>query len=915
MGWFDDDLHLEHYGMPRRSGRYPWGSGEHPFQSAEEFMGYIKAAKEEGFSESQIARDLGLSTSVFKQQRTAARNEIRASQRAMALKLTSQGYSVNGAASRMGLPAQSVRNLLSDSSKSREELNQSISDEFDRMIKAGYYVDIGEGAEAHLGISKEKLSAAVRTAENKGYHVVKIYQKQVGTHNKTSLKVLAPADADMMTVIRNKDKIAPPNFQIDRDTNDVVKIEKPRSYPSSKVEIRYAEEGGIDRDGLIQLRRGIPELSLGNAKYAQVRIAIDGTHYLKGMAVYADDLPDGIDIRYNVNKHKGTPKLDTMKKIKSDPANPFGATIRMDDELILTQRHYVDKDGTRQQSCLNVVNEEGAWFEWSKSLPSQMLSKQRVPIIQRQLEKSYQATAARVTKLKQMRNPHIRAKLAEDLAGQIDFDADNLRAAAYPRQCAQVILPFPELSENEIYAPNFKDGERVALIRFPHGGIFEIPQLTVRNHGSPAAKTIGNAIDAVGINPRVAEQLSGADFDGDTVLVIPNNDGTIVSHAKLKELEGFDPKEAYPGTDCDPKDLIPNDGPDKKKGDKLKGLEMGKISNLITDMSIAGAPFSEIARAVKHSMVVIDAQKHQLNYKQSYIDNNIEELFVKYHGGANKGASTVVSRATADLRVPEIKEVTREYEVPEDRKKDWIEGKRIFVPTGGTHWDKKTGKAVDNLMTVNKMSQHENAEDLRGIEDRTTTGYQVESAYINFSNRMKELANECRRMTRIAPEYRQRVDLEPRYRDHIAVIKSKIADRKKKAPFERRAQILAEADLQLKIAQDSSIATDPASYKKEANASLVRARAKLAIPDVDIHLTNEEWEAVFSGALNKDAFDYLMRHCDTSELNKFAYHETDDIVSDRRVVMVKEMDRLGYSRSQICEHLSLSPRAIKDILE
>lgn len=915
MSELKNNSYLAHYGMPRRSGRYPWGSGEHPFQSAEEFMGYVRSAKEEGLSESQIARDLGLSTNAFRDQRTAARNEIRASQRAMALKLTSQGYSTNGAANRMGIPESTVRSLLSDSAKNREEVNNAISEEFDRMINAGYFVDVGEGAEAHLGISKEKLRAAVKTAENKGYHVINVYQKQTGTHNKTLIKVLAPADADLMTVVKNKDKIAPPNFHIDRDSNEVVKTEPPRSFPSSRVEIRYAEDGGTDRDGLIQIRRGVPELSLGNAKYAQVRIAIDGTHYLKGMAVYADDLPDGVDIRYNVNKHKGTPKMDTMKKMKSDPENPFGATIKMDDELILAQRHYTDENGKRQQSCLNIVSEEGTWFEWSKSLPSQMLSKQRLPIIQRQLEKSYQDAAGRVNELKQVRNPQIRAKLAEDLSGQLDSDATNLRAAAYPRQCSQVILPFPELSENEIYAPNFKDGERVALIRFPHGGIFEIPQLTVRNSGSPAAKTIGNAIDAVGINPRVAEQLSGADFDGDTVLVIPNNEGSIVSHSKLKELEGFDPKESYPGTDCDPADLIPNDGPDKTKGDKLKGLEMGKISNLITDMSLAGAPFDEIARAVKHSMVVIDAQKHQLNYKKSYIDNNIGELYIKYHGAEGKGASTIVSRATATTRVPERREAHGLYEVPDDQKQDWLEGKKVYIDLKGKHYNPKTGKEEPNQQEVAKMDIAEDANELRGITDPNSLGYQVEEAYANYANRMKGLADECRRMSRTAPVYQKRHDLAGQYSNEVATIESKIAERRKKSPLERRAQILAEADTRLKIQKDPSIKSDRDKYKKESNLSLVRARNKLSVGDVDIHLSEKEWEAIFAGALNKDAFAYLMQHCDPIELSTYAFNKKDEELSDKRIIMVKDMDRLGYSRSQICDHTGLSPRVIKDILE
>lgn len=903
-----NESYLMHYGIERRSGRYPYGSGEHPFQSAEEFMSYVKEAKEEGLSETEIARALNLSTNAFRDQRTAARNEIRENWRAMGLKLTAMGYSLNGAANRMGIPASTLSGVLSDTNRVREEVNNKVKSEMESMLKQGYLIDVGEGAESHLGISKERLRAMVKSMESSGYKVMPMYQKQVGTHKKTSMKVLCPEDMDLKTLIDNKDRIVPPNFHVDRDTNEIKKPEPPRAFPSERVMIRYAEDGGKDRDGLIQLRRGVPELSLGNARYAQVRISVDGTHYLKGMAVYADDMPEGVDIIYNVNKHKGTPKMDCMKKMKSDPDSPFGATIRMDDELVLAQRHYTDKDGNRQLSCLNIVSEEGTWFEWSKSLPSQMLSKQRVPVIKRQLDKSYQAAAGRVNAMMQIKNPAIRAKVAEDLSGQLDSDATNLRAMAYPRQCAQVILPFPNLSENEIYAPNFKDGERVALVRFPHGGIFEIPQLTVRNHGSPAAKEIGNAIDAVGINPRVAEQLSGADFDGDTVLVIPNNEGSIISHPMLKELRDFDPKESYPGKDCDPADLIPNDGPNKKKGDKIKGLEMGRISNLITDMTIMGAPFNEIARAVKHSMVVIDAQKHQLNYKKSYKDNNIGELYIKYHGGEKRGASTIVSRATATARIPERREAKGLYEVAPEKRDDWMQGKRIYVETGGQHWNPSKQKMEPNLDEVAKMDLTDDARTL-------SSGTEVEEIYADFSNKMKDLADSCRRVMRTAPAYRKNPMAAETYRDEVAIIESKVAERKKKSPLERRANILAEADMHLKLQADPSIKDDPDKFKKESTRSLLRARNQLSVGDVDIHLTDKEWNAVFNGALNGDTFLYLMRHCDSMELNKQVFHEKENIISDERIVMVKEMDRLGYSRAQITEHTGLSPRILKEILE
>jgi hypothetical protein len=111
--------------------------------------------------------------------------------------------------------------------------------------------------------------------------------------------------------------------------------------------------------------------------------------------------------------------------------------------------------------------------------------------------------------------------MLKDFADSCDAAAVELHAAALPRQSWKVILPISDMKDTEIYAPTYKNGEKVCLVRYPHGGIFEIPELTVNNKQATANKVMHNATDAVGINAKVAERLSGADFDGDTVLVIP----------------------------------------------------------------------------------------------------------------------------------------------------------------------------------------------------------------------------------------------------------------------------------------------------------------------------------------------------------------------------------------------------------
>src|SRR5699024_9296204 len=141
------------------------------------------------------------------------------------------------------------------------------------------------------------------------------------------------------------------------------------------------------------------------------------------------------------------------------------------------------------------------------------------------------------------------------------------------RQKYQVILPITSMKDNEVYAPNYKNGETVALVRYPHGGTFEIPILTVNNKQAEARRVLGNTPkDAIGINSKVAERLSGADFDGDTVMVIPCNSGKskvkITSTPQL--IKDFDPKLEYGGK---------KEGTFKQMRDTQK--EMGVISNLI----------------------------------------------------------------------------------------------------------------------------------------------------------------------------------------------------------------------------------------------------------------------------------------------------------------------------------------------
>lgn len=368
-------------------------------------------------------------------------------------------------------------------------------------------IDVGAGVERELGVKKEKLKEALYILEREGYEVYGGGVPQVTNKGKqTNLKVLCPPGTEHKDIY-NFDEVHSVRDYVSHDDGETFdpKWVYPESMSSKRLAIRYAEDGGIDKDGVIEIRRGVEDLSLGESHYAQVRILVDGNRYLKGMAVYSDDMPEGVDVIFNTNKKKGTPTADVLKKIKNDPTNPFGSLIKEGivdpddgDNAKGGQSYYYDKDGNKKLSLINKRAEEGDWSEWSNKLPSQFLSKQSLSLVNKQLDLATADKMSEYDEICSLTNPTVKKALLKSFADDCDSAAEHLQAAALPRQKYQVILPIASLKDNEVYAPNFKDGETVALIRYPHGGTFEIPILTVNNKQKEARNVLGsNPKDAI----------------------------------------------------------------------------------------------------------------------------------------------------------------------------------------------------------------------------------------------------------------------------------------------------------------------------------------------------------------------------------------------------------------------------------
>ena len=970
------DLWLAHYGTPRHSGRYPWGSGDNPYQRNANFRAHVLDLRKEGMTNAAIAKSMGMSQNDLIARMSKAYAENRVADASEARRLVEEkGYSKSAAARRMGINESQVRSLLKSGEKAKTDRAADTADILKKSLaEQGGFIDVGLGSEQYLGVTNYVLKNAISQLKVDGYNVHNIKVEQLGTGNFTTMQVLAPPGVTTADINRNRDMIRQiAASDVDISKRSTLGLERPVAIDPKRVMVRYADDTdstgarGIEKDGVIELRPGVADISLGGANYAQVRINVGDTHYLKGMAVYSDDMPDGVDIVFNTNKHSTTPMMgpkdDTvlkpMKKNKEtgevDWDNPFGATIKPEDKLVRAQRHYTDADGKQKLSAINIVNEEGDWETWAPTLSSQFLSKQPESMARRQLKIISDGKKAEYDEIMSLTNPTVKKKLLQEFADECDSASVHLKAAALPRQRNHVILPVPGLSEKEIYAPNYDTGEQVALIRHPHAGRFEIPILTVNNNSAAAKKVLGNnPPDAVGINAKTAAILSGADFDGDTVLVIPTRGTGLRNKSPLAALKDFEPKDsyrAYPG--------MPEVGP---KTGFHKQRQMGDISNLITDMTIKGASDTELAKAVKHSMVVIDAEKHNLDWRRSFQDNGIAELKTRYQGRPNAGASTLISRAKGDYRVLERKEITpdkrtgerryietgrlypkyknakdpekvlaekqpkmiptkngavSEERVPERREisPDPNTGERRYVETGRSYpkyIQTKDGlrvlSGIKPYMTVTtKMGNAKDANEL-------SSGTIMEGIYANHANQLKSLANAARKEALKTTAIPYSPSARKAYAKEVAELDAALNRVKANKPRERQANLVAGIVVQSKLDANPDLREDKDHVKKLRTQALREARYRTGAAKADIFITPKQWEAIQSGAIHKSKLEQILAAADSDTVRELAMPKIKTDITPSTIARIKTMSASGTTQSDIARMLGLSVSTVNSYL-
>ena len=396
---------LFHYGTKFHSGRYPYGSGEEPYQHDGDFLTRVERLRKDGFNGEPWKEDakgvraaFGMSLEDYRNEKHWAEYTRRERQVARAKNLKEKGLGNSAIGREMGISESTVRSLLNPNSEAKMQAAKQTADFLKAQVDAKGMIDVGKDVERELKVTRTKMDQALYALEAEGYvvHQGRVEQP-TNRGNWTTQMVLCPPGTPHKAIYE-LDKIHTITDYTSSD--DGQSFQKKFTYPSSldskRLMVRYADDvgadgaKGIEKDGIIELRRGVKDLSLEGTKYAQVRILVDGTHYLKGMAVYSDNMPDGVDVVFNTNKKNNVPALGgkdntVLKPIKNDPENPFGSIIKDADKG--GQYWYDDpKSGEKKLGLINKKSDEGDWSEWANAIPSQFLSKQSLSLAKRQLD-------------------------------------------------------------------------------------------------------------------------------------------------------------------------------------------------------------------------------------------------------------------------------------------------------------------------------------------------------------------------------------------------------------------------------------------------------------------------------------------------------------------------------------------------
>jgi hypothetical protein len=286
-------------------------------------------------------------------------------------------------------------------------------------------------------------------------------------------------------------------------------------------------------------------------------------------------------------------------------------------------------------------------------------------------------------------------------------------------------------------------------------------------------------------------------------------------------------------------------------------------------------------------MVVIDAEKHNLNYKESAKVNGIKDLMDKYQ--PDGGASTIISRAKGQIYIPE----RRERKASEGGAIDPKTGEVVYVETGRV--SKKTGKPVTTK-----------AQRLAVVDDafKLSSGTTMENLYADQSNRLKKLANSARKEAINIGNIKWSESAKKIYAKEVEELNIQLALAYRNRPLERQAQVLANNVIKQK--RDAEPNMPPDKLKKMKAQALEQARAQTGAKKSQITITPEQWQAIQEGAISTTKLKEIIDNADMDVVRELATPREARLMTNSKTSRARAMLNSGYTRAEVAEALGVS---------
>jgi hypothetical protein len=295
-------------------------------------------------------------------------------------------------------------------------------------------------------------------------------------------------------------------------------------------------------------------------------------------------------------------------------------------------------------------------------------------------------------------------------------------------------------------------------------------------------------------------------------------------------------------------------------------------------------------------MVVIDAEKHHLDYKRSAKENGIPALRAVYQSehkdNRKPGASTLISRKKQTIKRSELKG----QPFPQNAPIDKATGRKLQVETG------RTKRNRDGVVTL--VEKEYRKIDLTDDTHTLSSGTVVEKHYANYSNKQKALANRARLEAIRTPPIQWSTSAKNVYKNEVASLNSKLTIAKKNRTLERHAQVIANAAIKARV--DANPHLDGDSLKKIKYQEQARARTRVKLDQRKIVFTPKEWEAIQQGAISNHMLNQLLAKADMDQVREFATPRPKLLMTSAKTQQAKALADLGYTRAEIASKLGVS---------